>query len=213
MDASPAAYPCTARVLQPAVRYHGDMDDKMTQILVVVHPGSACGSANFNLGRSLADGSRDVLADEINTWRGGIVIIHGSLSDELPGYPRLKEALDGALERTRVEHLPSVEISGDDEADINQVAAIRQWAKGKPWRMAPVFTVTGAWYHPEDGGGCVGSVVDELRRLGHPAEVSDSAVCLDWNADEPEAAWAGETDASKSVRGHREGTTARRMRR
>ncbi|WP_454909701.1 hypothetical protein [Variovorax gossypii] len=37
--------------------------------------------------------------------------------------------------------------------------------------------------HPEDGGGCVGSVVDELRRLGHSAAVSESAVTLTWQAD------------------------------
>lgn len=29
----------------------------------------------------------------------------------------------------------------------------------------------------------MGSVVDELRRLGYPAEVSDNAVALAWEAD------------------------------
>ncbi len=43
----------------------------MERVLVVVHPGSACGSANFNIGQFEARSAREELADELTRWDGG----------------------------------------------------------------------------------------------------------------------------------------------
>lgn len=54
-----------------------------TEILVIVHPGSACGSAEMNLGKDNAQVQRLDMQQLIEGWEGGVVIIDGTLSDEL----------------------------------------------------------------------------------------------------------------------------------
>lgn len=149
-------------------------------ILVLVHPGSACGSADMNLGKFEARAARAELAYELDHWHGTLLVIDGELSDELPWYPQLDRAITECLARGAHLPVPSRRVLGDDPA---QVESAREFAAQIGPAAAAGFRVTGAWYHPEDGGGCVGSVVDELRRLGYPAEVSDNAVALAWEAD------------------------------
>lgn len=62
-------------------------------MLVVVHPGSACGSADFNLG--LIEGSRvrERLARTILGWTDEIVVVDNDLSDELETYAMLGLAI------------------------------------------------------------------------------------------------------------------------
>lgn len=149
----------------------------MERVLVVVHPGSACGSANFNIGQFEARAARDALADELIHWDGGIVVIDGELSDELPDYAHLADAIDRALERAAAADQMSVRLAGDDP---DQVEVIEEVAVTARWKRRSVeCTVTGAWFHPEDGGGCVGSVHARLRSLGIRSEVSECAVQLD----------------------------------
>lgn len=150
-------------------------------ILVLVHPGSACGSANFNLGDAQAQACRALIADELATWEGGVIVIDGALSDELPGYPELQKTISDALCRAKASGQSSVRVWGDDP---DQVPRIRELAEqAGPAFKAASFTVTGAWYHPEDASGCVGSVIQELRLCGCEAEVSSSAVCLTMDLD------------------------------
>lgn len=145
-------------------------------ILVVVHPGSACGSANFNLGRFAARGARDALVREVEDWSASVVIIDGSLSDELPYYPALQQALDGCLRRSAAAGGLAVRVMGDDPEQVDRIREIAT-AMGERARRAH-FVVTGAWLEPKEGG-CVGSVVRELRSMGCTAEVARSAVFLD----------------------------------
>jgi hypothetical protein len=66
----------------------------MTQkLLVIVHPGSACGSADFNLGKFEARAARDTLRGAIEDWEGGVIVIDGELSDELEHVPSLARAM------------------------------------------------------------------------------------------------------------------------
>ena len=54
------------------------------KILVVVHPGSLCGSADFNVGVDAAAKARQALIHEIQRATGaGVIVIDGDLSDEL----------------------------------------------------------------------------------------------------------------------------------
>lgn len=148
------------------------------QILVVVHPGSACGSADFNLGPGLARKVRDALVHELEGWMGGVLVIDGELSDELAENPKLDLALKGALHRAAQSDQVSLRLFGDDP---DQVKRITEYVMRmpSPARRNTGFHVTGAWYHSEDGGGCVGSVWQRLRTMGMSAQVSPNAVDLD----------------------------------
>ena len=68
-------------------------------ILVLVHPGSACGSADMNLGKFEARAARAELAYELDYWHGTLLVIDGELSDELPWYPQLDRAITECLAR------------------------------------------------------------------------------------------------------------------
>lgn len=153
----------------------------MQHVLIVVHPGSALGSADFNLGRTEATAAREALVQELDQWEGPLLIIHGELSEELYRYPQLDQALRWAQARNTQAGFPSHERDGCDEngADANQEAAIQAWVDEEKWDpQTTVFRVSGAWYHPEDQGGCVGSVISRLKNLGYQAEVSPSVVVL-----------------------------------
>ncbi len=155
----------------------------MTPVLIVVHPGSACGSADFNLGRLDARAARESLVDELNGWSGPLVVIDGALSDELASYPALNSAIVGAYTRAQQGGYLSLRLQGDDPEQVDRtrdlLAVLPDGGKGHE------FVVTGAWYHPSDGGGCVGSVVEVLHAAGCRVNVSDSALCLgDENEEE-----------------------------
>lgn len=151
-------------------------------LLVLVHPGSACGSANFNIGKLDAGAAREALISTLQSWQGGILVIDGELSDELPFYPSLDRAIKNALS-SAVEHGQiSRRVEGDDP---DQMDRIREFVQEMPeLQRSAHFEVTGAWYHPEDGGGCVGSVLKELERMGCRATLSDSAVTMDFEVDD-----------------------------
>ena len=151
----------------------------MQPVLIVVHPGSALGSADFNLGRPDARAAREALIQELDQWEGPLLIIHGTLSDELYRYPQLNQALRGTQARNAQNGFAAHERYGCDEnaSNANQEAAIQAWVAQEQWDPhTTLFRVTGAWYHPEDGGGCVGSVIDRLKALGYRTEVSPSVV-------------------------------------
>lgn len=146
----------------------------LQDILILVHPGSACGSANFNNGYKSAEASRRELIDALNQWDGGVLVIDGDLSDELPDYPMFNRAIESALARAQEHGHISRRVMGNDPDQVDRsrefVASLPD--QGKSMR----FEVTGAWYHPEDGMGCVGSVINELKKMNCQVYLGDSAV-------------------------------------
>lgn len=157
------------------------------KVLVVVHPGSALGSADSNLGGFAARAGRDALQWAFDHWEGSVVVIHGNLSDDLPYYPEFRASLIGMLARAKAAGNRSDEIQGDDRAIHNQEAAISQWVVEQ--KLTPgntEFELTGAWYN---GGthfvgkdyGCVGSVLERLLKMGFLASVDERSVL-----DEPD---------------------------
>lgn len=165
----------------------------MTQdILVVVHPGSACGSADFNIGFLPASKGRADLVRELDAWAGPVVVIDGELSDELAGYSALDNALRGALARSKVAGVMSLRLQGDDPEQNDRIREVIE-GMAPAQRCEAVFHVTGAWYYSDDASGCVGGVVDTIRELGGQAFVCDSAVRGDAQ-DDPNA-----LPASKSI--------------
>lgn len=149
------------------------------KILVVVHPGSALGSADSNLGGYEARAGRDALQYAFDRWDGPVLVIHGELSDEMPSYPIFERAFKGMLARAKVSKYRCEEVRGDDQDAHNQEWAVARWVKDQ--KLAPSlarFEVTGAWYNEQTGEGCVGSVIKRLRKLGFDATVdANSALC------------------------------------
>lgn len=170
-------------------------------ILVVVHPGSACGSADFNIGKYDAQASRDGLVREFENWHGGVIVLCGELDDELPDYPQLNAALSSLLERAKAAGKVSIRVKAHDPA---QITVIKRLLK-KPENQGSKYIVTGAWLYDNEEG-CVGSVVQAIRSMGLPVTVSDMAVT---DSEQPEeddeeedgtAKQAGEKTASGPVR-------------
>jgi hypothetical protein len=153
-------------------------------ILVLVHPGSACGSADFNLGKAEGRAARDMLCSEMDSWNGDLIVIDGALSDELDHYPVLDASIKSALDRAKKADVISIRAYGDDPDQVDVIKALvpQLGARG----IQAQYVVTGAWYHPEDGSGCVGSVIEALAEIGCEAKVSESAVSLSLYADEPD---------------------------
>jgi hypothetical protein len=165
------------------------------EVLVLVHPGSACGSADFNLGKFDARCARDGLVSELKDWRGGIVVIDGALSDELPWYPALDEAIRNALERAKAANLESIRAEGDDPKQIRvarKLALEHNWSDG-----SRSFVISGAWYHEEDEGGCVGSVLQALSVGGCKASLSDYALCSRSKTTRKTRTESGRSEGSK----------------
>lgn len=162
-------------------------------ILVLVHPGSACGSADFNIGKVSARSARADLIAELEKSYDRLIIIHGELCDEIEFREDFHEAIEEAKSWAKSLEAEGegmlVIMEGPDGGKPNQEDCIRKVVKkmGKAEAQKYQFIVTGAWYHPIDGQGCVGSVVNELRKLGCEAEVSPSAVCFEESQSEEDA--------------------------
>lgn len=164
----------------------------MRTLLIVVHPGSACGSADFNLGEAEASSARDTLADDLDSWTGPVAVIDGDLSSELRrrAYRDLGMSLEMLLKRTADGGRRSLRIRGDAEEAFDQVAAAQaivadfQLAAGG-WQVE----VTGAWYEPGHLDGCVNSVVEVLEQVGISCVVRPSALCLTKDPQPVDQAW------------------------
>jgi hypothetical protein len=148
--------------------------------LVLVHPGSACGSADFHHGRRAATAARQAIADLLLSWDGDLVVVDSDLSDEIDGSPPLAAAIDGALAANAERGWRTVRLracdAGDERDGGNWVAEVRDHVLGLSVRRV---VITGAWYHPDDDGGCVNAVYDALDARGLSLDVDDSAISID----------------------------------
>lgn len=143
-------------------------------ILIIVHPGSACGSANFNIGRTEANLAREALVMDMKSHEGPVVVVDGELSDELKHYPNLDKALREVIEVQENTGFLCSRIVADDntEGDWPEDVAQHVASRFKPQKV----NITGAWYYPDDSGGCVNAVYDALNAKGYLCEILESAV-------------------------------------
>ena len=148
------------------------------EILVVVHPGSACGSGNANIGKHEARSYRESMTSDLNEWNAGVIVIDGFLSDELPDYPEFDRAIKDALSNARRRKFISRRANGCDNSDKNADDRIREIVtKMGDAAKECTFTVTGAWYHnPKEQTGCVNGVLNVLEEMGCTAWLADSAM-------------------------------------
>lgn len=148
------------------------MADDRRRVLLVVHPGSCCGSAAYNLGAALASEMRDHLVDEVRAWTGDVLVMDGMLSDELSEYPTLDAALRDAVKRAAVGH----RLFACDAEGEHFTTLLPRYLAQSEWRdpAAHRFMLTGASYDPDDESGCVNATRDALVEMGYECEILDS---------------------------------------
>jgi len=145
------------------------------QLLIIVHPGSACGSADFNLGADLGQAARAALADEISGWTGPVLVIDGALSDELELDP-LGDVIEAALSRAAAARTVSSRIFACDDETEDWPAVVAKHLQDDRYPDDLHAVVTGAWYFEDGSSGCVNAVCEVMRARGSTAEVAPSAL-------------------------------------
>lgn len=151
-------------------------------LLVLVHPGSACGSADFHHGRSYASAERSALADVLGGWQYDLLVVDSDLSDELVRYPTLTSAIDDALSRSSSSGHGARLMAGDEQDDYDATDWVSQ-VRDHVLQLQPArIVVTGAWHHVDDDHGCVNAVYDVLKHEGFTVDIDDSALPIDLEA-------------------------------
>ena len=178
---------------------HEDAND----LLILVHPGSLYGSARMNVGRDAAEQAQIDIQETLINHGGPILVIDGSLSDEIPIQD--DRIIEGALAAARARGHFAARVWGCDagEAPGPQWLATRcHHDAGGPvireeqcdaiaWleeALGPQFSelrigVTGAWASLGDDG-CVNSVVEAARARGAQARILECALYIDAEPDE-----------------------------
>ncbi len=144
-------------------------------ILVITHPGSACGSADFNLGGdgSLSRSYREGMIEQFNSWQGGVIVLSGDFYDELrqPKYRSFGKAIDALLSRTRAVGKVSIRKPAPDPDNAKVITRLLS----DPANRGRKYLCTGAWWYGGDDG-CVGATAAAIRALGLPVEISETVV-------------------------------------
>jgi hypothetical protein len=144
--------------------FENEGEQAVEPLLILVHPGSACGSADFNLGRSVAKAERQGLITDLNNSNGGLLVVDGDISDELPRYPALKGAIDEALARAKSRGLIAQRVFACDMKTTNWPTKVKKMVQNMQLDPQTPIEVTGAWVDGETG--CVVAVYQTLQSLG-----------------------------------------------
>lgn len=140
-------------------------------LLIIVHPGSACGSASFNLGQVRAKRARNILAADIAAWNGDVIVADGDLSNELPRYPGLNSAILSALDRAVIGQRISADHMTNGWAQKIVATALRLGFEAQTTNVQ----VTGAWHSPTHGA-CVDHTIKQFVASGFKVEMRASVV-------------------------------------
>ena len=171
--------------------------EELPEALVLVHAGSLCGSARMQLGRPEADAARAEILDEVASHEGPLVIIDGSMSDEIS--PHENTLMEAALARNAEAGHLSLRMWGCDEG----VGPYPEWtpfggsreglsfggqveaAEAVAPRLADnAITVTGAWATEDLSSGCASSVVTALRAALGPGAIIEHSPCVLYEPEE-----------------------------
>lgn len=165
----------SSRILGFAKRLQVTIDQSTLRdspLLIVVHPGSMCGSANENIGRMAARHFRDSVSSDLRTWKGDLLVLDGDLSEELPNYPMFAESIDSAVRMAAGGEL-RLRLPADDpeHVEIGVDFVLPRY------RFDNAIHITGAWHHfPEPHYGCVTALASALHGAGFTqVQVLDSA--------------------------------------
>jgi hypothetical protein len=162
------------------------------ETLILVHPGSMCGSARMQMGRLEADAGREEVLERVRSHDGPLFVIDGALSDELSASENA--LIEAALSRSEAAGHPAGRLWGCDSGEApfpgwsgrrtnggplvfdGQEAAAEALAPSLP--AGPVL-VTGAWAGSNADQGCVNAVANAVRAvLGREARVGIDETAL-----------------------------------
>lgn len=162
------------------------------ETLILVHPGSMCGSARMQLGRVQADAAREEVMERVRSHDGPLFVIDGALSDELS--VRENRLIEEAVRRSAASGHPAGRLWGCDSGETpfpgwaglrtdgglmvfdGQEAAAEAIAPALP--DGPVL-VTGAWAGSNLDEGCVNAVANAIRAvLGREARAGIDETAL-----------------------------------
>lgn len=157
-----------------------EIEQPKPPLLIMVHPGSACGSLNSAFGRSGGGAYRDGLVIDLNNSKGGVLVVDGELSDELPHYSEFDAAIKNALQRAEAGKFPFGRIMADDQSH-QWVGKVIKTVRSMGYVATDKISVSGIWVGTREGygvnSGCVTAVYKGLRRAGYVrAEISDWAI-------------------------------------
>ncbi len=167
------------------------MSHSKRRLLVLVHPGSTCGSADFNLGVAEGRKIRAGLVCELDAWDGDVCVIDGSLSEELKfrKYSALNFAISRLLDRNlaaghRAERRFGCATEVFDHRDVaHELIDERELGPD-----VTEVTLTGAWYDPLDraGAGCINDVRKVFMEAGFAVAIGPAAaqVAPDYDPEE-----------------------------
>ena len=160
-----------------------------TKALVLVHPGSMCGSADMQIGRDRATELRKAVLKEVSEHSGPLVVIDGFLSDELSSEE--DTLIMEALKRNAAQGYFARRLWGCDSgeeaytswvafgADVGEQTEFEgQEAAAETFAhhlAAKEIRVSGAWATDDLSSGCATSVLVVLReQLGENVLVRHS---------------------------------------
>jgi hypothetical protein len=144
----------------------------MERTLIVVHPGSVCGSADFNLGGVKAAQAREKLSNTLFSWKGDVLVIDGELSRELDYYPLPSLAIKNKSDTGKVKR--TIACSLNDE---NWVEKACGFISKNVTQETPVL-LTGAWHEQNGESGCINAIEKILNDMGYKTTISDCAFVL-----------------------------------
>jgi hypothetical protein len=146
-------------------------------LCVIVHPGSLCGSADFDLGREGGDSLRKAVLADLASLSGHVLVIHGELSDEIADYPDLFEGLQAMRARIKGERHSYTSITacalGAEDWEQDVAAALAKLLK-RIGHLPPCL-ITGAWFYG-DGNGCVEAVAEIATQAGLTPKILPGAM-------------------------------------
>lgn len=144
--------------------------EKCNNLLIVVHPGSMCGSADFNFGDKEASLAREAVMVDLITHVGDVIVLDGNLSDELTHFEDLNFAINYAV-RSANEYGIGKRLRAEDPEHSS--ICIKYLTQLK-YPLNAKVKVTGAWYYPSENSGCVFSTYAALVDAGYAnAVISD----------------------------------------
>lgn len=168
--------------------------------LILVHPGSLCGSARSMLGKFEADAARDEILHEVSHHEGPLIIIDGSFSDELSRAEN--ELIESSLARNEALGHLALRIWGCDAGEppytgwkstgLMDRHAVFDGQEEAARAIAEILDcdmilITGAWATENGSSGCVCSVRDALLEvLGKDMDIRISGTALMEPVDDPE---------------------------
>ena len=164
-------------------------NSEKTKALVLVHPGSMCGSAEMQIGRDRATELRKAVLKEVSEHTGPLVVIDGFLSDEL--FPEEDALIMEALQRNAEqghfarrfwgcdggeEPFDAWESFGADDGEQTEFEGQEAAAETFAHHLAHTeIRVSGAWATDDLSSGCATSVMIVLReQLGENVVVRHS---------------------------------------